>query len=128
MLRLHLHRLQEPSQIELLLIRPLVPQLSQIIEPAFLALLLDFTSRHVHHVFFSTYSVLIVKRSGGRGLAEVEEIEDLIGFHGCETGVLLVHHGGGDIDFEALETSNFESVKDLENVDVGADDGKRNIL
>lgn len=104
-LQSHLHRLQESSQIEFLLIRPLVPQLPQIIQPAFLALLLDLTSRHIHHVFFSAFCVLVVKRSGGRCLAEVEEIEDLIRFHGCETGVLLVHHGGGNIDFEALETA-----------------------
>jgi hypothetical protein len=27
----------------------------------------------------------------------------LVGFHGAETGVLLVYDCGGDVDFEALE-------------------------
>lgn len=104
MLPLHLHRLQEPPQIKLLLIRPLVPQLPQIVQPALLALLLDLTGRHIHHVFLPAFRLFTVKRSRGRRLAEVEEIEDLVRFHGREAGVLLVHHGGSDVDFEPLET------------------------
>ena len=103
---LHLHRLQKTTEVKLLLISPLIPQLAQIVQPALLALLFHLPRRHIDHIFFSALALLVQRGSSGGGgcrLAEIEEVEDLVRFHGGQAGVLLVHDGGGDVDFEALE-------------------------
>jgi len=47
---------------------------------------------------------VVVGGGGGGGVdVDVEEVEDLRGFHCGEAGVLLVDDSGGDVDFEALE-------------------------
>ena len=102
------HILQILIQIVFLLVRPIIPQLLQPIQPPLLTLLPHFAGRRIHHIFFTHHHVTIGggRRRHGGGVGEVEEVEDLVRLHGVEPGVLLVHDRGGDVDFETLQAGN----------------------
>jgi len=110
---LNLHPPQKAPQIKLLLIPTLIPQLPQIIQPPLLPLLLHLP-RRIHHILFpplppcptttTTVEIGVGRCGEGGRVGDVEEVEDLVRFHGGEPGVLLVDDCGGDVDFETLET------------------------
>lgn len=94
------HRRQERIQIVFFLVLAIIPELAEVIQPALLALLLDLTV-DIDHVDF--VARLIARFLGCFcRFAEVEEIQELVGVHGAEAGVLLIDHGGGDVDLESL--------------------------
>ena len=101
------HTLQKPFQIKLLLILLIVPQLPNLIQPPPLPLL-PHLARRINHILFSppiSHTSIQGRFVDALGsLAEIEEVEDLVCFHGTETGVLLVDDCGCYVDFETLES------------------------
>jgi hypothetical protein len=103
-----LHTLQKARQIKLIFILLLIPQFTNLIQKTLLPFILHRTHRINRVCMRDLIDVIGTARhrrhiAGGRA-RNVEEVEQLIRFHGAEAGVLLVYDGGGDIDFEALET------------------------
>ena len=101
-----LHAMQETIEIILLLILPIIPQLPEIIQQALLPLFLHLARGVNAHVVLrlASISMLLPIQSRIGRFPEVEQIEDLVCFHGAEPRVLLVDYRAGDVDFESLET------------------------